>query len=423
MASSDDPERQPLLGDESKGVERTRTDGVERVPQLGASDSVSYNTATLGSLWILGKTSFTVWRRPALWKIAGLLFLFSFMIAILVLYTVDDPASLKGSKFSKLGTFLNVFVALLLGFFMSASMGRWYDCANGFMDLFDAVRTLQMQFYSLGVSEGKVDQVLRYGVLSARMLAEELHCKASPTYGQPEIDEMWNNIASNEGPFSFITPEELKVIKQVNDPSGTIWLWVTMMLGRMAEDGDVPPMPSPTYGRLMGLAQSGHGGVRTVRASVNVQPPFIYVQILAALVHINNIINAISFGMTWGMTLGTTLERFHITPPGANHYSHGATMKDVGRDVQNVIVSFFFSCFGPFIYQALLEVAIAIAQPFSSHDGEIPTKRLIKNLERDLVDAKMVVRPENLPEHITQPYFKVPVALARSQTLEVKRST
>merc|ERR1719291_1425799 len=96
-----------------------------------------------------------------------------------------------------------------------------------------------------------------------------------------------------------------------------------------------------------------------------------------------------------------------MAPPGV-HYAHGARMKEVSRDIQNVIVSFFFSCFGPFIYQALLEVSIAIAQPFSSHDGEIPTTRLIKNLERDLRDGKMVCMPENLPSTLQQPHFKLP---------------
>jgi len=443
MASSEDPEKQPLRAEapqpqyasveprSPKGrIPSTNTEGeleeprnsprdstnsdeVEessKVPVYGATDSVSYNTATLGSLRILLKTGFTVWRRPGLWHMAGTLFLLSFLIAIVVVYVVSDPAALEVSKFAKIGTFLNVFVGLLLGFFMSASMGRWYDCANGFMDLFDAVRTLQMQFYSLGVDEKKMDQILRYGVLSARMLAEELHTKASPTYGPAEVEEMWQRIGRNlvpdDGHFSHVLEEEISVLRSVADPPGTVWTWVCIMLGRMSQDGEIPPMPSPTYGRMMGLAQAGHSGVRLVRSSVNVQPPFIYVQMLAALVHINNLINAISFGLTWGSSIGTTLAMLHVSPPGEHPYDHGAKTGEVARDTQNVIVSFFFSCFGPFIYQALLEVSIAIAQPFSSNDGEIPTHRLLRNLERDLQDGKMISRQRNMPPNWEKPHFK-----------------
>merc|ERR1719343_506855 len=99
-------------------------------------------------------------------------------------------------------------------------------------------------------------------------------------------------------------------------------------------------MASPTYGRIMGIAGSGHGGIREVRASVSVQAPFIYVQVLAALVHLNNLFNAISFGMTWGASIGTTLSAL------TSSYEHHAKMKDIARDTQNVVVSFFLSIFG-----------------------------------------------------------------------------
>merc|ERR1740121_199542 len=117
-----------------------------------------------------------------------------------------------------------------------------------------------------------MDQILRYGVLSARMLAEELHTKAIPNYSQEDVDEMWKRISSESGHHSSVTEEELNTLKYVADPSGTIWTWVSIMLGRMAQDGEIPPMASPTYGRMMNLAQAGHGGVRLVRSSVNVQP-------------------------------------------------------------------------------------------------------------------------------------------------------
>eukprot|EP00971_Amphidinium_carterae_P210485 4176360-Amphidinium_carterae.2 len=46
---------------------------------------------------------------------------------------------------------------------MSASVQRWWSCAEGFMQLFDAVRCLQIQFISLGVPEERAVHCLRYG--------------------------------------------------------------------------------------------------------------------------------------------------------------------------------------------------------------------------------------------------------------------
>ena len=86
---------------------------------------------------------------------------------------------------------------------------------------------------------------------------------------------------------------------------------------------------------------------------------------LATLVHCNNLLSALSFGMTWGASLGTSLAAFKTL-----NTENGATWGEVARDVQNVVISFFLSIFGPFIYMALLEVAVAIAQPFNTKENE-----------------------------------------------------
>merc|ERR1719352_269659 len=84
-----------------------------------------------------------------------------------------------------------------------------------------------------------------------------------------------------------------------------LWMWVASLVGRMAQDGDIPPMASPTYGRIMNIAQNAHGGIRTVKQSIYVQAPFTYVHTLAILVHVNNIISVASFGVGLGLTVGT----------------------------------------------------------------------------------------------------------------------
>lgn len=44
---------------------------------------------------------------------------------------------------------------LLLGFFLSSSVQRWYNCTNGFLELFDAVRGLHMQLNAMGVPKDR----------------------------------------------------------------------------------------------------------------------------------------------------------------------------------------------------------------------------------------------------------------------------
>lgn len=39
------------------------------------------------------------------------------------------------------------------------------------------------------------------------------------------------------------------------DPAQTLWVWITSLLTRMAADGEIPPMASPTYGRVITMAE------------------------------------------------------------------------------------------------------------------------------------------------------------------------
>merc|ERR1740121_2225276 len=182
--------------------------------------------------------------------------------------------------------------------------------------------------------------------------------------------------------YIAMTAAEVYALKTCEDPADMIWIWVASLNGRMSQDGWIPPMASPTYGRIMNLVQAAHSGIRTVKLAIMVQAPFLYVHMLASLVHVNNIFNAIGFGIIMGSTIGTMLQ--------ARGKGHTATEADMIADVENLVISFVISMIGPFLYHILLEVSLYIAQPFSHVEGEIPTERLLQGLQRDLTDAARI---------------------------------
>merc|ERR1719313_2028567 len=102
------------------------------------------------------------------------LFLVSIAIMVVTIFAVPNPVVLKVGRFTEISKFLNVVVGLLLGFFLSSSMNRWYACVNGFLSLLDAIRNLQMQFTALGVPEPQTIMCLRYGLSSAWLLYGQL---------------------------------------------------------------------------------------------------------------------------------------------------------------------------------------------------------------------------------------------------------
>ena len=255
----------------------------------------------------------------------GILLLIALSVASTVALVVSDPAKLNVGRFQRISTFLEVVVGLLLGFFLSSSVQRWYNCTNGFLELFDAIRSLHMQLNALGVPKERVRLCLRYCVVSAHCLDNDLIAAAmSPEDRAAFLQNQWETIATDaedgsvftdkSKSFATLLANEREILAKIDDPAQTLWVWVTSLLTRMSADGEIPPIPTPTYGRIITIAEQAYGGIRTVRASIRVQPPFVHVQMMAALVLVNNIINAVSFGMSAGVTVSMCLARYHVGP-------------------------------------------------------------------------------------------------------------
>ena len=259
----------------------------------------------------------------------GVLLLIATCVATSVALMVSDPAKLDVGRFQRISTFLEVVVGLLLGFFLSSSVQRWYNCTNGFLELFDAIRSLHMQLNALGVPKERVHLCLRYCVVSADCLDNDLIAAAmAPDDRKAFLQSQWENLTTDaeDGSaftdrskgFAFLLAAERDILMKIEDPAQTLWVWVTSLLTRMAADGEIPPIPSPTYGRIITIAEQAYAGIRTVRASIRVQPPYVHVQMMAALVLVNNLINAISFGMSAGVTFSMCLARYHLGPHTAS---------------------------------------------------------------------------------------------------------
>lgn len=365
---------------------------------LKVEDSMTYHCQVLLTWHAFRSGAITVWSRGQLWAMVLRLALVSLCVAVLTFVACPNPAALSVDKFTQISLFLRTFVGLLLGFFLFSSMNRWYECCSGFLILFDAIRNLQMQFIALGCADEEHAMLaIRYGVLSAHLLNMELHAEVQRGAERKQaLDSMWAKLAAPSGEevkndishCGTVYEGELEILQEVDDASGLMWMWVASLIGRMAQDGSIPGMPTPTFGRIMSLAQLAHGGIRQVRSCTNVQAPYIYVHMLAVVVHINNLLNAVSFGLILGTTSGTWLAYLNVHPGK----SVPADSEDAERDFQTLVVAFFFCVCGPVLYQAFLEVAVIIAMPFASKDGEIPTKKMISRLEIDLQDAFVVSR-------------------------------
>jgi len=373
----------------------------------GIIDNMNYNTRTLTTWESFQITYTTVWAKKELWSMMLKLALVCLCVCCITVAVVPNPAVMKVSKFTQVSKFLNVVVGLLLGFFLSSSMNRWYACVNGFLELLDAIRNLQMQFTALGVAAKHTILCLRYGLASAWLLYGQLACETKQ--GDEEVREreaMWQKMEAKmaridrSGQTRLLSHLEVEALKKTRDPPGMVWMWVAALIGRLAQDGEIPGMQSPTYGRVMNLCQNAHGGIRQVRAAVSVQAPLTYTHMLATLVHMNNLLCAVILGLVSGLAIGTTLiaHKMHFFAPDASN----AEMRESDQDLQNMMVTFMYCFFGPLLYQALLFIGMSLAQPFGSDDAQVPMHRLLHCLEVDLCNGRDLIN--YMP--FKRPYFK-----------------
>jgi hypothetical protein len=315
----------------------------------------------------------------------------SIFVALIEVLIAKDPTDLDPLRFAKIGIVLNVFVALLLGFLLTSSVNKWWSCLDGFLDSFNSLRNLQMQLHALGVEQPRVDLCLRYGVLAMWLLIYELrfgaHMKADAK--QSATDDMWRKLEQKKTCWKVL-PKERKLLEDVTCRPAMLWMWIGSIIGRMAQDGDIPPMASPTYGRILNLAQDAQEGQRQVRSAIQVQMPFIYIHTLATIVQVNNLLAAVSYGLTLGVAISTILEAFNAnlrlydTEPKAT--------RPLMEHSQALVIQTFQCFVGPIIYQAFLEIGVAISHPFGHLEyGAFPVEAMLTKLELEMEDCNRVV--------------------------------
>jgi hypothetical protein len=367
-------------------------------------DEMTYQPASLLRWSALLFPEGSIWRSSQLWHTMLKVFVLAMCVAAIVVLCVPDPVSLRIHHFLKISYFLNFFVGLCVSFFMTSSLNRWHECTEGFLELGDAIRNLQMQFQALGAPEERMDLCTRYGLLSGYFLKHEL---AQETMDPGELDGakevMWKAFAlpagkEVQGYEPHVDEGELEVLREVSDPAGVMWTWVSSLVARMAEDGEIPGMATPTYGRIMNLAQDAHDGIRHVRSSISVRAPFVYVHMLASLVHVNNILNAISLGLVFGTAISGLLIHKDI-----HYFEPKVRGNQVERDSSFALVTILICTLGPLFYQAITEISIAISNPFTCQFGRIPVDRILSSLQEDLADGKTMT--SKLP-HWERPRFK-----------------
>mmetsp|Transcript_37502 Transcript_37502/g.72148 ORF Transcript_37502/g.72148 Transcript_37502/m.72148 type:complete len:256 (-) Transcript_37502:87-854(-) len=242
---------------------------------------------------------------------------------------------------------------------------------------------MQMQMIALGVDHERCEMLTRYGILSAWLLHLSLNSPRQTTGSEEEefrysARERTFEWLEKARPHLVQTREKQRLLRHP-ESYALLWTWVASLIGRMSQDGEIPPMASPTYGRIIEIVEMAYGSIREVRTLDLVKAPFVYVHTLAVLVHVNHILNAISFGLMMGMTTKAAMGK-----------AENNLQNNLPQLLSSLFMQFCMNMVAPFLYLALLDVCVCISQPFTYVEGKIPALKFIRNLEEDIINAAVM---------------------------------
>jgi hypothetical protein len=323
-----------------------------------------YDPETLTNWQALLHFEGSIFRQRAMWAIVFMQLATTLAIAGLIYFVAKDPSAYSNDSMTQVVKTMTVSIAFLLGMFLSACLGRWWDTVKSIESLFGSIKKLLMTAINLELPREFCDSLARACVLSVIMM--EFEMTISKMEGTQE--ENWKNRFDELEANGQITSSERTVLEQVPPMERSFFSWsiVSSELCDVRDDlttGGVPD--TVAYDRLCELVGVGTSSVSALKTLMTFQIPFIYVHMLGFMVHAVNIMTAIGAGVSIGLNLSRSKRTGII-------------------DVGSICNELMFLLIQAFIYQSFLTIGAALSFPVTGEAYKIPLRRMISTLERQL---------------------------------------
>jgi hypothetical protein len=308
----------------------------------GKPKILSYDLDSLvisGALHTALKTAGTVFSMDSSLAKSQLWYTFLFLVTLIVTYVwfPHDSTRSPSDALEELARYLNVFIPVVLGLYISLCLARWWslriDGIGAVLDASANIALLMSGMFPDPEFEGLHDQVLKWGVASLSTIVSS--CR-----GKKEIDGL--------GPKGdgLLSDEEMEIMESVPYRARPVllWCWILMLNSKICEEHNLPP------GKYRDIAQEcvlARNGISLIWTYLRTQLPFAYVHLVAILVNLNNLVTSVKCGMS--MALGIKTE--------------------VYSECVNQILFLFVV---PPLYQGLLGISHVIHDPFGEDMLDFP---------------------------------------------------
>lgn len=321
---------------------------------------------------------------------------------------IPHARKLDTGRFNDFVNYIKVFIAFMLGLFLNNAFKRWWSSVSYFKRFLVSIKQLMYTMQAIGVPPQLYNECERLTIASSYILNDEVHC-AQLTCKKVRA-ERWRKALDHLVEKKYLTKDERHDLEEQSGcDTGTqatlgvmstiMWIWVGESMTQVKDS-----VTGPMYVRLVFLCQDCLAQVELLKTNLIVQLPFTYVHMLCCLVHLANLLMALSSGLTIGSAVaevhsrqaeyhegvgpdefgaegGLFLQLAHVIgmTPGASR-----AIKGFYEAIQTLGVNLVMLLLQPLLYQSFLVIAHALCYPYGSGICHMPTETFITQMHYEM---------------------------------------
>jgi len=360
-----------------KAGETTALLGSPKIPQLPISAPdppvIAYDPEQLTNWRAIIALNGTIFMQPAVIMIIVSQFFCALGVAGLLYFFTKHPESYNSDAMKDIVKTVAVSIAFLLGLFLSSCINRWWDTITSLEMLFGTIKRLTMTAINLELPSASRATLARRCVLSTHLLQVEQtenHALLAGKQTKEDLVEHWAAIFEHWEQSGMCTKYERALLQKVPQQQRSFFAWSLVSKELLVQRPNLVSADGTTdvmaYDRLCDLVQSGVASVSAVRTAAAFQMPYIYVHLLAFMIHFVNVLTAVGTGVRIGLILAKA--------------KHGNGVIDM-NELINALV---FLIVQAFIYQAFLTIGAALSFPITGSAYRVPLKSMCVALDGQL---------------------------------------
>lgn len=332
----------------------------------------------------------TIFFQPRVYMVCPLCLGLASLMAIIIYFGIPSARKLDTSRFNDFVTYIKVFIAFMLGLYLNNSFRRWWASVSSFKKFLTSIKQLMYTLHAINVRSELFDEIERNTICSCYILNEEVH---TAQLNNPDLRrKRWQKVMTWLVEVNYLSEEERAEIEhdesdidhqELGVRTTIMWTWIGETMSLVREEPGVAP---PMYVRLLFLCHDCMSQIEELKTNLTVQLPFTYAHMLAVLVHLSNILLAISCGLAFGSAMSEVTSRHaEVAAPRTSRRVLGEFYEALQVMFMQVVILII----QPLLYQAFLVIAHALCYPYGEEICHMPTETFIQQMHYELDVMKM----------------------------------